>query len=350
MKHSNCGDIAKPMQAGELARRAGITVRTLHHYDALGLLRPSSRTEAGYRLYNARDIVFLQRIQLLKNLGFSLAEIGRLLNDTSHSIKALVDDNIAALNTQIDSAMRLRDQLQQLRDTFTEEAEPSMERFLASLELLAAYSRYFSRDELKDLRFYTRQRATRAQWQLLLDELNAIRAEGAKPNSPKAQDLAVRWMEQLEQDTAGNPALLHKLSLMAECEQALQEHLAIDGEQVSFIQQAFLEHKLAIFRCHLSPPVYAYLAKHYGSYMERWPPLLRRIDGMLGKGISPESEAGRCAAQEWLAIFHGYAGSDPKAHAEIRKVQMNEPELRRGTWLRDAQLDFLQRALAALQQ
>ncbi|MDQ7735716.1 MerR family transcriptional regulator [Halomonas sp. SpR1] len=351
MKQRKSVDTPEPMLAGELARRAGITVRTLHHYDALGLLQPSGRSEAGYRLYNARDIVRLQRIQLLKNLGFSLAEIGRLLlNNSSHSIKALVDDNIDALNTQIDSATRLRDQLQQLRDAFAEEAEPSMESFLATLALLEAYSRYFSRDELKDLRFYTRQRATRAQWQRLLDELNAIRDEGAMPNSSTAQDLAVRWMEQLEQDTAGNPELLHKLSLMAEREQALQEHLAIDSEQVSFIQQAFLEHKLAIFRRHLSPSVYAYLAKRYGSYMERWPPLLRRINRLLEQGISPESEAGRCAAQEWLAIFQGYAGTDPKAQAEIRKVQMNEPELRRGTWLRDAQLDFLQRALVALQQ
>ncbi|RUR30629.1 MerR family transcriptional regulator [Vreelandella nanhaiensis] len=349
MKQSRSDDITKPMQAGELARRAGITVRTLHHYDALGLLKPSGRTEAGYRLYNVRDITRLQRIQLLKNLGFTLADIASLLqDDTRHSIKRLVDDNITALDIQIDNATRLRDQLQQLRNTLAGEAEPSTEVFLNTLELLEAYSRYFSRDELQDLRFYTRQRATRAQWQLLLDELNTIQAEGVKPCTPTAQDLAVRWMEQLEQDTAGNPELLRKLSLMAEREQALQDYLGVEKEQVNFIQQAFLEHKLAIFRRHLSPSVYTYLAKRYGDYMKRWPPLLRRINQMLEQGISPESKTGREVAQEWLAIFQGYAGQDPKAHAEIRKVQMNEPELRRGTWLQDGQLAFLQRAMATL--
>lgn len=351
MRQNKSDDILKPMQAGELARRAGITVRTLHHYDALGLLKPSGRTEAGYRLYHAQDIACLQRIQLLKNLGFTLAEVASLLQDDArHSIKTLVNDNITALNAQIDSATRLRDHLQQLRNTFAGEAEPSTEAFLNTLELLEAYSRYFSRDELQDLRFYTRQRATRAQWQLLLDELNTLQAEGVKPTAPSAQNLAVRWMEQLEQDTTGNPELLRKLSLMAEREQALRDYLSIEREQLNFIQQAFLEHKLAIFRRHLSPSVYAYLAERYGDYMKHWPPLLRRINQMLEQGISPESEIGREMAQDWLAIFQGYAGQDPKAQAEIRKVQMNEPELRRGTWLRDAQLDFLQRALAALRQ
>lgn len=349
MKQSKNDDITKPMQAGELARRAGITVRTLHHYDASGLLKPSARTGAGYRLYNAQDIARLQRIQLLKNLGFTLAEVGSLLQDDArHSIKALVDDNITALSAQIDSATRLRDQLQQLKSTFAGEDEPSIETFFNTLELLETYSRYFSLDELQDLRFYTRQRATRAKWQLLLDELNAIQAEGVEPDAPSAQDLAVRWMEQLEQDTAGNPELLRKLSLMAEREQALQDYLAIGKEQVNFIQQAFLEHKLAIFRRHLSPSVYAYLAKRYGDYMKHWPPLLRRINQMLEQGINPESKTGREVAEEWLAIFQGYAGPDPKAHAEIRKVQMNEPELRRGTWLQDGQLAFLQCALATL--
>ena len=48
------------LKVGELARRTGLTVRTLHHYDEIGLLRPSLHTEAGYRLYTARDVARLQ--------------------------------------------------------------------------------------------------------------------------------------------------------------------------------------------------------------------------------------------------------------------------------------------------
>ena len=66
-------------KAQEFAERAGVTVRTLHHYDRLGLLSPSGRTEAGYRLYGDRDLVRLEQILALKFIGFPLQEIRRLL-------------------------------------------------------------------------------------------------------------------------------------------------------------------------------------------------------------------------------------------------------------------------------
>jgi DNA-binding transcriptional MerR regulator len=66
---------------GEVARLAGVSVRALHHYDELGLLEPSERTTAGYRLYNAADLSALQQILFFKELGFGLDEIGRIMGD-----------------------------------------------------------------------------------------------------------------------------------------------------------------------------------------------------------------------------------------------------------------------------
>ena len=66
---------------GELARLAGVTVRTLHHYDRIGLLTPSGRTSAGYRVYEVPDVDRLQRVLLYRGLGFGLEEIGALLDD-----------------------------------------------------------------------------------------------------------------------------------------------------------------------------------------------------------------------------------------------------------------------------
>lgn len=60
-----------PLKVGELARRCGLTVRTLHHYDQIGLLRPSARSDSGYRLYDRTDIARLHRIQVLRKLGLS---------------------------------------------------------------------------------------------------------------------------------------------------------------------------------------------------------------------------------------------------------------------------------------
>src|SRR5664279_3181956 len=69
----------KLYRAQEFAELAGVTVRALHHYDRLGLLKPSHRSEAGYRLYSDRDLVRLEQIVVLKFLGLPLRSIGTLL-------------------------------------------------------------------------------------------------------------------------------------------------------------------------------------------------------------------------------------------------------------------------------
>jgi len=67
-------------RAHQFAELAGITVRTLHHYDRLGLLKPKRRTAAGYRLYEDRDLERLEQVVALKYLGMSLRQILSLLN------------------------------------------------------------------------------------------------------------------------------------------------------------------------------------------------------------------------------------------------------------------------------
>ncbi len=66
---------------GKVAELAGVTVRTLHHYDEIGLLRPSGRSHAGYRLYGDGDLERLQQILFYRELGFSLEEIATILDD-----------------------------------------------------------------------------------------------------------------------------------------------------------------------------------------------------------------------------------------------------------------------------
>jgi DNA-binding transcriptional MerR regulator len=66
---------------GTVARLAGVTVRTLHHYDEIGLLSPSGRTGAGYRRYNDADLERLQLIRYYRELGFPLEEIATILDD-----------------------------------------------------------------------------------------------------------------------------------------------------------------------------------------------------------------------------------------------------------------------------
>lgn len=68
-------------KVGDVARLAGVSVRTLHHYDELGLLSPSQRSDSGYRLYSEQDLTRLQQILFYRELGFELGEIRSIMED-----------------------------------------------------------------------------------------------------------------------------------------------------------------------------------------------------------------------------------------------------------------------------
>ena len=76
----------------EFAKLAGITVRTLHHYDKLGILKPSDFTDAGYRLYRDRDFATLQQIATLKFIGLSLTQIGAFLESQDFDLEQALSD------------------------------------------------------------------------------------------------------------------------------------------------------------------------------------------------------------------------------------------------------------------
>ena len=96
------------MKVGELAKRTGLTVRTLHHYDEVGLLRPGERTLSGHRLYGEPEVRRLQQIASLKHLGVPLAEIRACLERPEYSLAHVlqmqaerIEEQIGRLNTPV---------------------------------------------------------------------------------------------------------------------------------------------------------------------------------------------------------------------------------------------------------
>src|SRR6476659_3673791 len=90
------------LKVGELARRTGLTIRTLHHYDAIGLLRPSLYTESGHRLYTAGDVARLQQVLSLRQLGFSLEQARDCLDRPGFSPLEVIRLQLAHLQEQIE--------------------------------------------------------------------------------------------------------------------------------------------------------------------------------------------------------------------------------------------------------
>ena len=101
----------------EVSRLTGVSVRTLHHYDAIGLLKPARVTEAGYRLYDDAALGRLQTILLFRELEFPLKEIKELLDAADFDPIAALDDQIRLLELRREHLDRLIDHARQIQKT-----------------------------------------------------------------------------------------------------------------------------------------------------------------------------------------------------------------------------------------
>jgi MerR family transcriptional regulator, thiopeptide resistance regulator len=98
-------------KVGEVAQAAGITVRTLHHYESIGLLIPKDRTTTGHRLYSDEEVERLYRITQLRRLGFSLGEVRRALDEHELGLSDVMRSQLGALDARIETATRLRSRI-----------------------------------------------------------------------------------------------------------------------------------------------------------------------------------------------------------------------------------------------
>lgn len=121
-------------KVGALAEATGLTVRALHHYDHIGLLRPSRRTDAGHRLYTADDVMRLYRISLLRRLGFPLEQINSVLEDPEWQLAPAVDRHLADTQQRAAITARLCTRLASMAAELARRDNPSPEQLFATLE------------------------------------------------------------------------------------------------------------------------------------------------------------------------------------------------------------------------
>ena len=101
----------------EVSRLTGVSVRTLHHYDAIGLLKPTAVTEAGYRLYDEQTLGKLQTILLFRELEFPLKEIKEMLTAEHFDPMAALDDQIRLLELRREKLDQLIDHARHIQNT-----------------------------------------------------------------------------------------------------------------------------------------------------------------------------------------------------------------------------------------
>jgi DNA-binding transcriptional MerR regulator len=210
---------AEHHRIGELARVAGVTVRTLHHYDELGLLTPSERTQGGHRLYTAEDVQRLYRLLALRSLGLPLEEIRTLLEDDC-GVAATVQRHRARVEQQIAALTELRDRLERLLDG----GEHSNQRFLEALEAMSMFEKYYTPEQLQQLEERRKQfgpeqiKAVEDEWKDLYAQVRRHRESGTDPADPAVQALVTRSGELIRMFTGGDPGIEASLKRMYEQE------------------------------------------------------------------------------------------------------------------------------------
>ncbi len=117
-------------KVGELAKQTGLSVRTLHYYDQVGLLVPSRNKDNGHRLYTETDIVRLQQIRALKYLGYSLDNIKELLQDMDYSSGAVINLHIHQLRKHIEFQRNLCLMLEKTAECLRLQKEVTAEQFI----------------------------------------------------------------------------------------------------------------------------------------------------------------------------------------------------------------------------
>src|SRR4051794_31999887 len=195
------------LKVGELARRTGLTVRTLHHYDEIGLLRPSLHTGSGHRLYAAGDVARLQQVLSLRQLGFSLEEVRDCLDRPGFSPLEVIRLHVARLREQVALQRKLCERLEAIAALFRAAAEVSADEFLRTIEVMTMVEKDYTPEQRKQFEEVGKLvgpeeiQAVQEAWTALLAEVRASR--DLDPASPQAQDLARRWDELTERTMRG---------------------------------------------------------------------------------------------------------------------------------------------------
>jgi len=146
-------------RVGELAQATGLSIRTLHHYDEIGLLCPSERSPSGHRQYDAADVRRLHRVLALRGFGLSLAEVGQVLDGAVSDVRELIRRQLELVEEQIAAATKVQHKLRGVLTGLEQTDEPSAQTVIELIEVMTAMTRALTRQEFDDLSETRRQAA-----------------------------------------------------------------------------------------------------------------------------------------------------------------------------------------------
>ncbi|MGH7500597.1 MAG: MerR family transcriptional regulator [Longimicrobiales bacterium] len=208
------------MKVGDLAKRTGVSVRALHHYDELGLLVPARRTPSGHRVYGAREIRRLQQIRSLQQLGLTLEEIGACLERRGESVAKVIARHVTQLRQRIRAETELLERLEWLEKRLAAGDRVVVEEFLQVMERMAMVESYYTAEQLEQLKRRGEQvgeariREVEREWPDLIEAARREMERGTDPTSEPVLALARKWRDLVREFTGGDGGITKSVTQM----------------------------------------------------------------------------------------------------------------------------------------
>lgn len=282
------------MKVGELAKKAGVTVRTLQYYDKEGLFSPSAESEGGYRLYTDKDLVKLLQILMMKRLGFTLSDIKKRIvsMDTTAEVLDVLTEHATNIRKEIDNLTESLNALELLKEEIVQVDSVDFKKFADILALLQMKNerywlvKYLDDDVLDELK---NRAISDENITMMPDATNDYIVEAAKlqndgisPESEQGQDLAKRFWGWLMEITGGDISLVKK----------------INEQMINSISDEKHDESMENFRLFMASALGVYFDNGFNAEAAK----------LHDDGVQPESEKGQDFAKiywKWLMELTG---------------------------------------------
>jgi DNA-binding transcriptional MerR regulator len=235
------------MKVGDVASRTGLSVRTLHYYDEIGLLQPSHHTNSQHRLYGPPELERLQQIKSLRQLGFSLDEIRACLDDQELSLRAIIGLHAERVRARIKEETRLAMLLDTLSASLATETHASVDDLIAAIESITTLDREFTPEEHREIeqrgdrlgRDYIA--AVETEWPALIAKMRLEMLRGTAPADDRVRALAIRWRDLVREFTGGNPSIEQKVRASFIADPERMTRAGLDPEIFAYVNRAIRE-------------------------------------------------------------------------------------------------------------
>ncbi len=235
------------LKIGDVAKKTGVSIRSLRHYDEIELLTPSDQTESGYRLYSEDDIMRLQQIVSLKQMGFTLKKIRDMLDEHVVSLQATLEMQVEFLAQQLQQQQAVFEQVKLTLETCIAQDRVSLETIYKTMESIKMLEKYYTEEQMSSFKERFTDGASEEEftkgWDYVLNGMKKLQVENIPPTDKASIALVQKAKGLIAQFTDGDQNVEQNMNKMYEEQggaQMLRGHgLDMTDELYEYYQAAF---------------------------------------------------------------------------------------------------------------